>query len=622
MPHAPNRRRITWIVVILIVLVFVGGGALHLFYAPPVKIKVSPETTYITEPLGPDGLPDYVAAINDMLRPEGVTPETNGVVAMLRAFGGDVIDDGIREAFLRELGLTELPPEGLAPMDIDEYIKTIGPELRMAIPEDFDLDKWNEEFAYRTSAFLDDPFSDPLPELPEPETPDQDAPAWDPEHDTWHLTKERVEEARRTGEKILPVNKYGELLSGPPEYLSGEDLLARMPLEVRRGFIDAQDELLRQLQQAVDRPHWYAPVVAQSDGTMDLGFSILNNYRRAARALGERIRFRIQQGNLQEARDDILLGYRFANRVAGEGFVINYLVGVSMRAIIDAAAFDIVKSGKFEAEQLKALRRAMAQAPPMPDFISVVERERYFTLHYISFMDNTKKDISSLIETSHLFGPKKDPPALAPLLRTNIDYNVALRSANESYDRIHSILTSKHALDRRDALRHNSDRDQQGYKKLTGELDSTWGQVKLVLMGQIARRRRVSDQLGRMALIGFLEGLEESRLESQVNNDLLITGLALAEYRARHGEYPERLDALVPEYLDAVPNDRFLPTPTPLIYRPHPDGFALYSVGRNGVNDGGRPDDRRQQDIKLLVNPSTPEPEPEDMDPFSGHPFE
>ena len=97
--------------------------------------------------------------------------------------------------------------------------------------------------------------------------------------------------------------------------------------------------------------------------------------------------------------------------------------------------------------------------------------------------------------------------------------------------------------------------------------------------------------------------IEDSRLSLRVNNDLLLTGLALAEYRARRGEYPERLEALAPDYLDAVPNDRFLPTPTPLTYRRHENGFSLYSVGRNGVDDGGRPDDHSQQDIELLVNP-------------------
>ena len=43
---------------------------------PKPKITIGKETTYITEPLRPDGYPDYVAALNRRAS-EGVTPENN-----------------------------------------------------------------------------------------------------------------------------------------------------------------------------------------------------------------------------------------------------------------------------------------------------------------------------------------------------------------------------------------------------------------------------------------------------------------------------------------------------------------------------------------------------------------
>ncbi|MDX1962388.1 MAG: hypothetical protein SFX18_04500 [Pirellulales bacterium] len=48
--------------------------------APPFTI--SQETTYITEPLNPNGYPDYVAAVNKELS-KGVTPENNGAAVVL-----------------------------------------------------------------------------------------------------------------------------------------------------------------------------------------------------------------------------------------------------------------------------------------------------------------------------------------------------------------------------------------------------------------------------------------------------------------------------------------------------------------------------------------------------------
>ncbi len=62
--------------------------------------------------------------------------------------------------------------------------------------------------------------------------------------------------------------------------------------------------------------------------------------------------------------------------------------------------------------------------------------------------------------------------------------------------------------------------------------------------------------------------------------------LALAVYRARHGHYPEKLDALVPELLPEVPQDLF--ASGPLKYRRTKQGFLLYSVGPSGKDHGGQ----------------------------------
>jgi hypothetical protein len=68
---------------------------------------------------------------------------------------------------------------------------------------------------------------------------------------------------------------------------------------------------------------------------------------------------------------------------------------------------------------------------------------------------------------------------------------------------------------------------------------------------------------------------------------LLATELALRCYQASKGRPPARLDDLVPDYLAKVPQDPF--SRRPLIYRPQGATWLLYSVGPDGVDDGGRP---------------------------------
>ena len=68
---------------------------------------------------------------------------------------------------------------------------------------------------------------------------------------------------------------------------------------------------------------------------------------------------------------------------------------------------------------------------------------------------------------------------------------------------------------------------------------------------------------------------------------------ALERYRLAHGEYPEKLDALVPQFIEKLPHD--IIGGAPLIYRAMPDGkFLLYSVGCNETDDGGHDSPKTQ----------------------------
>jgi hypothetical protein len=67
---------------------------------------------------------------------------------------------------------------------------------------------------------------------------------------------------------------------------------------------------------------------------------------------------------------------------------------------------------------------------------------------------------------------------------------------------------------------------------------------------------------------------------------LLVTELALRCAQSEQGHPPARLDELVPNYLSKVLPDPF--TGQPLVYRPEGTNWLLYSVGSDGVDDGGR----------------------------------
>jgi hypothetical protein len=89
--------------------------------------------------------------------------------------------------------------------------------------------------------------------------------------------------------------------------------------------------------------------------------------------------------------------------------------------------------------------------------------------------------------------------------------------------------------------------------------------------------------------------------------DLLEAALALEAHRRAEGAYPAALSGLA----EAVPPDRF--TGGALRYRRTEAGFALYSVGKNLVDENGRRDSRRREefDIPWEAEPAFPwEPPP------------
>lgn len=77
-------------------------------------------------------------------------------------------------------------------------------------------------------------------------------------------------------------------------------------------------------------------------------------------------------------------------------------------------------------------------------------------------------------------------------------------------------------------------------------------------------------------------------LRSEAARQMTVAAIALKRYQLKHGGYPEKLDSLVPEFVAKVPRDPI--DGKPLRYRLNADGtFVLYSIGENGVDDGGTP---------------------------------
>jgi len=103
--------------------------------------------------------------------------------------------------------------------------------------------------------------------------------------------------------------------------------------------------------------------------------------------------------------------------------------------------------------------------------------------------------------------------------------------------------------------------------------------------------------------------LAEWRVRMQI--DIARTAIAAERYRREHGHWPESLQSLVPEYIEAIPVDVHATRGEihPVRHAIHEDGaLVIYSVGMSGKDHGGRSrhddlddDSHRVDDLTFVI---------------------
>lgn len=76
---------------------------------------------------------------------------------------------------------------------------------------------------------------------------------------------------------------------------------------------------------------------------------------------------------------------------------------------------------------------------------------------------------------------------------------------------------------------------------------------------------------------------------AETEREMAVAACALERYRKRFSKYPEKLENLIPEFISQLPRDVL--DGEPMRYHRNDDGtFLLYSIGEDGIDDGGDPE--------------------------------
>jgi len=400
---------------------------------------------------------------------------------------------------------------------------------------------------------------------------------------------------QQTGSDDAPEHLWDRLVSTP---WSADEY----PMEA--AWLAANERPLDLVVEASRRQRYFDSLVGDDDPPVvaSVLLPLLGPARRGAQALAARAMLRLEAGDLRGARSD-LLAIRRLGRLVGQSWTfIHRLVAVSVGAIADSAQPELLKHGDLSEAGLRTLLDDLNGLDPLPPLAETLQNERLATLDMVMACSRGPLDPSVFDPYGRWAG------ALSALSRTRIDWNEVLRELNQWHDR---VVEAAAEPDFPEYLRKMEDFERDRLKFANALLGLTWRhRVELFLARYVVG---AGTRVAARALVWFgLPDIGTIRTEDEkgaTRAELLKLAIATMLHKADHGDYPADLDALGPDYLDAVPKDRF--TGDPLHYERLPDGFRIYSVGPNMIDDGGREDeDRELDDILIEIRPGAPDEDP------------
>ncbi|MEZ6243014.1 MAG: hypothetical protein R3B57_08225 [Phycisphaerales bacterium] len=291
----------------------------------------------------------------------------------------------------------------------------------------------------------------------------------------------------------------------------------------------------------------------------------LGHSRALARALKAQFLLSVRRGDpiaAARAHEHVLA---IARTLSYDPTLISRLVVYALLALADGMVQDAFASESLDADTIRALLNNEQRRRSLAPHAMMLEGERLLTLDTIAIThsdDGAGSGYALPTEMSLLTGsafaanapsPRNIPGLGLPRKRATVQL------ANEYFD----ACVARASLAPRDRV------DDADWKRLLERIDDS------KLLSAI------------LSTIGTAQQFDDAATCRSAGMRLR---LAIELYRARHAEPPPSLDALLPTYLDAIPQDPFAHDAS-FIYRPLPEPdehgrvYLLYSVGADGQDD-------------------------------------
>lgn len=339
------------------------------------------------------------------------------------------------------------------------------------------------------------------------------------------------------------------------------------------------------LRLASARPYSQFPLEYNSEDPADIKYVHLTRVRQASQHLSLQACAELAAGQSDKALADVKLLLALTDSIKADPLMISYLLRVALFQINMQPVWEGLAEHRWTESQLPELESRFQHYDFLADLDHSLKTERAWGIRELDYVK--KKGLGKLDSDSTNYS-------------SGIDYfqkawprgflNVIGRLAPEGwydFERLNSCALY----------------DAQS----EGVMDLAVGRVfpnRAVLNSAEVSRQLPSDGTSKSVEFIFFHkafvsegdlGLvaNECRIAAtaQVTADQAAIACALERYRLANGQFPDKLEALAPQFISHPPND--VMTGQPYKYRRTNDGqFVLYSVGWNLKDDGGVPGKR------------------------------
>jgi hypothetical protein len=320
------------------------------------------------------------------------------------------------------------------------------------------------------------------------------------------------------------------------------------------GVLANNQEALELLHQAATRPQSRYPI------NLTLGPNTLLPHltplKHASRLLEFEAIDALENGNAEKAVRSVQASLGLGRSLATEPLLISQLVRISLDAVSCRSLERVLNRARLSDLQLQALNSALLKAEN-PDALAralIGEQSIGFTLFTTSYRDALAvgpAGRSSRLETVAV-------DLLSPLIKATGFFQ---RDQVFYFDTMQLYL---------ETLSLPSPRNLESAKRAERRIDEA---------------KRGYYIFSAMLLPAFSKTVQKN-LEWAALLRVSQTALAIERFRLGHEDrVPDSLSALVPAYLPSVPVDPF--DGQPLRYARRVEGYVVYSIGPDGVDDGG-----------------------------------